>query len=929
MFTNWVSQVSNLVEVVQSTVDEIVKGENEDVVPAGSPTTSSSLEKEKVGVTSVTNLQSSPALPSSSPSSSSSPANSSSPNASTNKTTARVSTQSAIADAQGWSSIDLNGSDGWDTIKKVSNTPKTALAKKETTPVVDTISKSRTSNLSKTMHETSKSTSISSTTVESTPTALSVATDIVSTPAVSKSETVEVPESKPVQVSSTTPSTLITDTTLSPTSSSLSALSALQAEFAALQEQNLLLQARASAFEALVASREGQLASLSAQAARSMEEANTFREQVEAGKGRLASSQTQLEEERKKVKGLTREKEAINDQLSEMSQKVADALNVAENRQKELLEKDNKVSEILIEGEGLSRKVAAAEATIKTLRSTIRTVEADRDARKEELATAEAQLSLLKSRVEELETLVAATSRDKDNVSGMATASQQMLTALEDEAVKLRSENKALRTNISSVQRELEEGKVQLGRALGDAQAADNEREQLEAALQASQSSEASASRLASGLEDQLRDLRKQLSAAQTSMGQREDDLRSALDEMTTRWQKAASAAEDSGLAALAQAYGASVSSSTSLAAPQGIPGSAAGGRPAVEAIIQQLAAAQSELQTRRETWASQRTSLQTRLEAAEAAADKAESEAKRAESSSADAVAALNALRTEMLALRSAKGRVDADAAILADRLRENESRIISLSSSLDAATQRISELSASTSDLRSRLDEAAGARSASSHMLGLLRDQLAKAASDLDAKTREVAELQELLTRSSSSKIAASPVSSSRDGPTNVAPLSTPGVGWLENALGKPTAAQTPSLTSSMNSSTPIFASPMHGMNNASSGMAQTPILSPHPSFLQVSMAEADLEREKLTEAVVELSARVKKYEGIELVCSSLRTQLAEAISRHDVLLELLGEREEELEDLRADIEEIKLAFREQLETALKGVRNTEGER
>jgi chromosome segregation ATPase len=80
-------------------------------------------------------------------------------------------------------------------------------------------------------------------------------------------------------------------------------------------------------------------------------------------------------------------------------------------------------------------------------------------------------------------------------------------------------------------------------------------------------------------------------------------------------------------------------------------------------------------------------------------------------------------------------------------------------------------------------------------------------------------------------------------------------------------------------------------------------------------MSMAEADLEREKLTEAVVELSARVKKYEGLETVCSALKTQLADAISRHDVMLELLGEREEELEDLRADIEEIKTSCRHQL--------------
>jgi TATA element modulatory factor len=934
MFTNF---FSNLADVVQSTVDEIVQGDKieDQALKLSNPTTQtdaapeigqgflSTLDKSPAskGPVSPSSLSSSVSIPTSTPSSSIS---------------TRVNTQSTISsDVEGWSSIDL-GSE-WETVKKQPVAKASIQIKKETLSALPT-TPTAVANTAKTLSTTStistpltlesvKSVSTMDPTLENTNSTKidDIASLISSKSEVSVSTSTE-RTNKTSEISSTplaivtissSPITSTTSVESLPSSSTVSALSALQAEFAALQEKNLLLQARSSAFEALVSSREGQLASLSAQAARSMEEANAFREQVEAGKGRLANSITQLEEERKKLKSMSREKEVLNEQLSEMNQKVTEALSVAESRQKELLEKDNKIADILSEGEGLSRKVAASEATIKSLRSNIRTVEADRDARKEELASAEATLSLLKSRVEELETLVAATSRDKESVSGMANASQQMLTALEDEAVKLRSENKALKTNISSVQRELEEGKVQISRALGEAQTSEREKEILEAALQTSQSAEASASRLASGLEDQLRDLRRQLSAAQTSMGQREDDLRSALDEMTSRWQKAASAAEDGGLTALAQAYGASVMSSLSS---QSTTSGSSQSRPAVEAIIQQLAAAQSELQTRRETWAAQRTSLQSRLEAAEAAADKAESEAKRAESSSADATAALTAIRTELLALRSAKGRVDSDSAVLADRLRESESRLISLSSSLDAANLRVTELSSVTSDLRSRLDEAAGARSASAHVLGLLRDQLSKATSDLETKTREIAELQDTLSRINS-KSSSSPSTVTRETSSVYVNLSTPGaVGWLETALGKSsTQISDGSLLSSTSVSTPLFTSPVNIASTTSfvNGMNSAP--SPHPSFLQMSMAEADLEREKLTEAVVELSARVKKYEGLETVCSTLKTQLADAISRHDVMLELLGEREEELEDLRADIEEIKTSFRHQLNEAM----------
>lgn len=46
----------------------------------------------------------------------------------------------------------------------------------------------------------------------------------------------------------------------------------------------------------------------------------------------------------------------------------------------------------------------------------------------------------------------------------------------------------------------------------------------------------------------------------------------------------------------------------------------------------------------------------------------------------------------------------------------------------------------------------------------------------------------------------------------------------------------------------------------------------------------------------------------------CEKSRTEISQ---RYDIVLELLGEREEQLEDMKDSLEEAKLAYKEQLQT------------
>ena len=72
----------------------------------------------------------------------------------------------------------------------------------------------------------------------------------------------------------------------------------------------------------------------------------------------------------------------------------------------------------------------------------------------------------------------------------------------------------------------------------------------------------------------------------------------------------------------------------------------------------------------------------------------------------------------------------------------------------------------------------------------------------------------------------------------------------------------------------------------------------------------------REALAERVTQLSDAVARLEADRARLADAAAQYDDVKRRHDVLLELLGESEERCEGLRADLEDVKSKFREQIE-------------
>lgn len=596
--------------------------------------------------------------------------------------------------------------------------------------------------------------------------------------------------------------------------------------------------------------------------------------------------------------------------------------------------------------------------------------------------------------------------QSSESASGAANASERRVASAEEEANRLRSEAKTLRSALAAAQREADEQRSITNRALADVEAAEAAQAEAESSLGAARSAEAAAHRILTSYEEQIRELRQQLGAVQASAGSREDELRRDLDDMTAKWLRAQAAAEENGLMALAQAFGLNVPGltaagsfpapgaggatpspggvgsdgdaagfsdganpatpgkaaasqrlATSLGAALGAPAtprsqsSGGGGGAAAsitEALIGQLAALQSELQTKRDAWAAQRASLQARVAAAEAAVEAADVDVKRAEASAAEASNAAAGLRTELIAMRGARARSDAEASLLADKLRDAEARLLSLSAANDAAQRQLAEMGPTISDLRLRVEEHAGARSASSHMVSVLKDQLTGAQEEAVSYKREAASLQREVAALKAASVAAAGA-----GEQSASAAFTARYGPMTGRAGD-------------GSDSPASASWLSSALTRSSSSAGGDGSGAPTSAVQATIQALERERDMMTEQVVALSGRLVQVEGeasgrvwgrgegcfpvalslllafhshqshhrwpslhppspphpagMESQLSSARAQLGSLQRDHELLLELLGERDEELEELRGELEVVKDTFRAQLDTLLR---------
>ena len=168
--------------------------------------------------------------------------------------------------------------------------------------------------------------------------------------------------------------------------------------------------ARIISLEGLLSARESKLASLSEATAVALNEgadagaaaAAEIAAVREAAEAQIAESSAIASEAIERAVAAER---SLTEERARARASAAAAASVT-TLERELADAERRAKETLEEGEILSRKLAASEQATKDARARARTAEADRDARKEELETAEEEITTLKARIDSLESSV-------------------------------------------------------------------------------------------------------------------------------------------------------------------------------------------------------------------------------------------------------------------------------------------------------------------------------------------------------------------------------------------------------------------------------------------------------------------------------------------------------------------------------------------
>ncbi|KAI9297112.1 hypothetical protein K502DRAFT_323450 [Neoconidiobolus thromboides FSU 785] len=82
-----------------------------------------------------------------------------------------------------------------------------------------------------------------------------------------------------------------------------------------------------------------------------------------------------------------------------------------------------------------------------------------------------------------------------------------------------------------------------------------------------------------------------------------------------------------------------------------------------------------------------------------------------------------------------------------------------------------------------------------------------------------------------------------------------------------------------------------------------------------LQIQLKAALESKDQLSNELVQLSCKFKEYEATINKINNMELEHQELVKKHEIVLELLGEKSEQLEDVKADLQEAKLQYKKQL--------------
>ncbi|XP_075075039.1 golgin candidate 5 isoform X2 [Nicotiana tabacum] len=537
----------------------------------------------------------------------------------------------------------------------------------------------------------------------------------------------------------------------------------------------------------------------------------------------------------RKVYALTRERDTLRREQNKKSDAAA-----------LLKEKDEIITQVMAEGEQLSKKQAAQEAQMRKLRAQIRELEEE----KKGLLT---KLEVEENKVESIK-------RDK------AATEKLLHETVEKHQAELATQ-KDYYTNALNAAREAE--------ALAEARANNEARTQLEGRLREAEDREAM-------LVQALEELRQTLSRTEQQAVFREDMLRRDIEDLQKRYQASERRCEE----LITQ-----VPEST---------------RP----LLRQIEAMQETNARKTEAWAAVERTLNSRLQEAEAKAATAEEKERSISERLSQTLSRINVLEAQISCLRAEQTQLTKSLDKERQRAGENRQEYLALKEEAETNEGRVNQLEEEIKEVRRKHKQEL--QEALTHQ-ELLRQELEREkAARLD---------QERAARTPSSFVPdQSPIMKQKSGIEN---------GSLTRRLSSASSLSSmeesyflqASLDSSDNLSerrnalegnvSPYF---MKSMTSSAFEAALRQKEGELASYMS-RLASMESIRDSLAEELVKMTAECEKLRSEASVLPGIRAELDALRRRHSAALELMGERDEELEELRADIIDMKEMYREQV--------------
>lgn len=536
----------------------------------------------------------------------------------------------------------------------------------------------------------------------------------------------------------------------------------------------------------------------------------------------------------RKVYTLTKERDTLRREQSKRSDAAA-----------LLKEKDEIITQVMAEGEQLSKKQAAQEAQMRKLRAQIRELE-------EEKKAFITKLQLEESKVDSIK-------KDK------AATEKLLQETVEKHQAELAGQ-KEYYTKALDAAKEAE--------ALAEARANNEARTELEGRLREADERDAM-------LVQALEELRQTLSRQEQQAIAKEDMLRREIEDLQKRYQESERRCEE----LVTQ-----------------LPEST---RP----LLRQIEAMQETSARKAEAWGAVERTLQSRLQESEAKAAAAEERERSINERLSQTLSRVNVLEAQISCLRAEQTQLNRSLEKERQRAAENRQEYLAAKEEADTHEARVSQLEEEIRELKRKhkneLQESLTYRE-------LLQQELER---EKAAKL----ELEKAAHVQSSSASDQSPTTKNKLTLENGKPMrklsSASSLGNMEESFFLQASLDSGNFLERKNSGESTMNS--YYLKSMTSNSYEAALRQKEGELASYISRLASMEsiRDSLAEELVKLTEQCEKLSTEAAMLPGIQAELDALRRRHAAALELMGERDEELEELRNDIVDLKEMYREQV--------------